>query len=143
MSSTRFKADLDTSHHGPLHPYKTARSVADSLDRHPQCDGEVSLRCQQELHKQRNLGVPTGTDPKDINLASVGAMQWVLLYFSCLYFTCCLLGLLSESHDGGSTFSETSVDFTRAHGITLRTIELLKSRYVGMQCAGVRELLRF
>jgi hypothetical protein len=26
-------------------------------DRHPQCDGELSLHCQQELHTQRFLGL--------------------------------------------------------------------------------------
>jgi hypothetical protein len=52
-------------------------------DRHPQWDGEVPLRCQQELHTQGFLGVPTGKIPEDSNLASVEAMQWVhLLYLS-------------------------------------------------------------
>jgi hypothetical protein len=30
----------------------------------------------------RDLGVPTGKNPDDSNLASVEAMQWVLLYLS-------------------------------------------------------------
>jgi hypothetical protein len=44
----------------------------------------MPLRCQQVLHmsKQEFLGVPTGKDPEDSNLASVEAMQWVLLYLS-------------------------------------------------------------
>jgi hypothetical protein len=51
-------------------------------DRHPQCNGEVPLRCQQELHTQGFPGVPTGKHPEDSNLMSVEAMQWVLLYLS-------------------------------------------------------------
>jgi hypothetical protein len=31
MSSMKFNARLDTSHHGPPHPYKDAGVVADSL----------------------------------------------------------------------------------------------------------------
>jgi hypothetical protein len=31
MSSMRFNARLDTSHHGPPHPFKGARVVADTL----------------------------------------------------------------------------------------------------------------
>jgi hypothetical protein len=51
-------------------------------DRHPQCDGEVSLRCQQELHTQGFPGVPTGKNPEDSSQVTVEAMQWVLLYMS-------------------------------------------------------------
>jgi hypothetical protein len=72
MSSMRFNARLDMSHHGPPHP----------SDRHPKCDGEVPLRCQQELDTQGCLGVPTGKNPGDSNVASVEAMQWALLYLS-------------------------------------------------------------
>jgi hypothetical protein len=54
MSATRLNAVFDTSHHGPQHPFKEAGVVANSLDRHPQCDSEVSLLCQQELHTQTN-----------------------------------------------------------------------------------------
>jgi hypothetical protein len=39
----------------------------------------VPLRCQQELHTQGFLGVPTGKNPEDSNPAIVEAMQWVLL----------------------------------------------------------------
>jgi hypothetical protein len=49
-------------------------------DRHPHCSGEVPLRCQQELHAQGTLGVPTGEKLEDSDLASVEVMQWVLLY---------------------------------------------------------------
>jgi hypothetical protein len=58
------------------------RGSCGQSDRHPQCDGEVPLRCQQELHTQGSLGVSTGKNPEDSNLASVEAMQWVLLYLS-------------------------------------------------------------
>jgi hypothetical protein len=56
------------------------RSSCGQSDRHPQCD--VSLRCQQELHTQGLLGVPTGKNPEDSNLAGVETMQWALLYLS-------------------------------------------------------------
>jgi hypothetical protein len=72
MSSVRFSARLDI-YHGPPHPFKDAGVVADSLS-HPQCDGEVPLRCPQELHTQEVLGVPTGKNPEDSNPASVEAM---------------------------------------------------------------------
>jgi hypothetical protein len=42
----------------------------------------VPLRCQQELLTQGFLGVSTGKNPEDSNLASVEAMQWALLYLS-------------------------------------------------------------
>jgi hypothetical protein len=58
------------------------------IDTHPQCDGEVPLRCQQELHAQGVLGVPTGKNPEDSNLAGVVAMQWVLLYVSIGHDRC-------------------------------------------------------
>jgi hypothetical protein len=51
-------------------------------DRHPQCDGEVPLCCQKELQTQGVLGVSMVKNPEDLNLVSVEAMQWVLLYFS-------------------------------------------------------------
>jgi hypothetical protein len=60
--------------------------IADSLDRHPHCDSEVSLRCEQELHTQWFFGVATGKNPEDSNLASLVAMQWgVLVYLSITY----------------------------------------------------------
>jgi hypothetical protein len=73
-----FNACLDMSHYGPLHLFKDASIVADSLDRHPQCS-EVPLHYQQELHAEGFLSIPTGRNPEDSNLASVEAMQWVLL----------------------------------------------------------------
>jgi hypothetical protein len=41
---------------------------------HPQCDSEVPIRCQQELHAQEFLAVPAGNNPEDSNLASVETM---------------------------------------------------------------------
>jgi hypothetical protein len=38
------------------------------------------VKCQQELHTQGCLGVPTGKYPEDSSLVNVEAMQWVLLY---------------------------------------------------------------
>jgi hypothetical protein len=52
----RFNVRLDTSHHEPPHPFKDAGVVADSL---------TAIRCQQELHTQGFLGVPTGKNPED------------------------------------------------------------------------------
>jgi hypothetical protein len=79
MSSIRFSARLDTSHHGPPHPLKDVGVVADSLTGIPnakvKCLFFVNRSC---IHK--GLCVPTGKNPEDSNLVSVGAMQWVLLY---------------------------------------------------------------
>jgi hypothetical protein len=54
------------------------------IDRHPQCDGEVLLCCQQELHMQVLLGVPTGKNPEDSNLVSVDAIQSFSTYPSVM-----------------------------------------------------------
>jgi hypothetical protein len=59
-----------------------ARAVAEILTDIHSDDGEVPLRCQQELHTQGFLRVPTSKNPEYSYLASVGAMQWVLLYLS-------------------------------------------------------------
>jgi hypothetical protein len=81
MSSTRFNARLDTSHHGPPHPFKDAGVVADSLtgihNAMVKCLFIVNRICIHGF-----LGVPTGKNPEDSNLASVEAMQWVLLCLS-------------------------------------------------------------
>jgi hypothetical protein len=39
----------------------------------------VTLDCQLEQHTQSYLGVHTGKNPEESNLASVEAMQWLLL----------------------------------------------------------------
>jgi hypothetical protein len=56
MPSMRFNARLDTSHHGPPHPFKDAGVVADSLTG----IHSAMVKCQQELHTQGYLGVPIG-----------------------------------------------------------------------------------
>jgi hypothetical protein len=71
----RFGACLNMFNNGMLHTLKNARVV--SLDRHPQCDGEVPLCYQKELHTQ---GI--SVSPQDSNLVSVEGMQLVLLYLS-------------------------------------------------------------
>jgi hypothetical protein len=40
----------------------------------------MPLRRQQDLHTIGILGVPTGKNPEDSNLAIVEDMQWVFLY---------------------------------------------------------------
>jgi hypothetical protein len=94
MFSVRFNARLDTSHHGPTAAsVQRCRGGCGWSDRHPQCDGEVPLRCQQELHTQGVLGVSTGKNPEGSNLESVEAMQWVLLYLSIGHY----IGNISHS----------------------------------------------
>jgi hypothetical protein len=56
--------------------------ICGESDRHPQCDDQVRLRCQEELHTHGILGVPTTKIPRDSNLAKVEAMQLILLYLS-------------------------------------------------------------
>jgi hypothetical protein len=79
MSSMRFNACLDTSHHGSPNPFRDAVVVADSLtsihNAMVNCLFVVTgaaytrdFRC----HHRKN--------PEDSNLASVEAMQWALLY---------------------------------------------------------------
>jgi hypothetical protein len=84
MSSMRFNASLDASHHGPPHPYKDAGVVADSLTG----IHNAPVKCQQELHTQGVLVVPTGKNPEDSNLASMEGMQWVLLCLSIGHDRC-------------------------------------------------------
>jgi hypothetical protein len=69
---------LDMSYRGPPCPFTDGGVVADSLTGIHSADGEVPLHCQQELHTLGFLDVLTGKNPKDSNLASVEAMQWVL-----------------------------------------------------------------
>jgi hypothetical protein len=79
LFSMRSSLLLDTSHHGPLHPFEDAGVVADSLTgiHHVKCLFFVNRSCIQRV-----LCVPTGKNPEDSNPASVEAMQWVLLYLS-------------------------------------------------------------
>jgi hypothetical protein len=71
MASMKFNACLDMSCHGLLHLSIDAGEFLDTVTRHPQCNGEVLLHCQQELCMQGFLGVPTDKNPEDSNLASV------------------------------------------------------------------------
>jgi hypothetical protein len=87
MFPIRFNARLDTSHHGLPHPFKGAGVVVDILTQ-PQCDREVRLLCQQELHSQGILGIATGKNPEALNLPSVEAMQWILLCLSVGHDRC-------------------------------------------------------
>jgi hypothetical protein len=72
-------ARVDTSHHGPPHPFKDAGVVADIL---------TGIHNATEAAYTRDLGVPTGKHPEDSNLASVEAMQWVLLHLSIGHDRC-------------------------------------------------------
>jgi hypothetical protein len=64
MTSVRFNARLDTSHHGRTHPLKNGGVFVDGLTGVHDGNGEVSLCGQQELHTQGFSGVPTGHNPK-------------------------------------------------------------------------------
>jgi hypothetical protein len=48
----------------------------------------MSLCREKELNTQGILNAPTGRNPEDLNQASVGATQWVLLYLSIRYDRC-------------------------------------------------------
>jgi hypothetical protein len=51
--------------------------VLNSLtDRHPQCDGKVTLCCKQELHSLGVSGVLKRKNQEDSNLATVQNMYW-------------------------------------------------------------------
>jgi hypothetical protein len=83
MSFMRFNARFDTSYHGPPHPFKDAGLVADSLtgihNAMMRCLFVVNRSC---IYVLRFLGVPICKNPEDSNLASLVAMQWVLLCLS-------------------------------------------------------------
>jgi hypothetical protein len=70
-----FSVRLDTSHHGPPHPYK------DSSQASTVRWWNVSSLSTGAAYR-RDLGVPTGRNPEDSSQASVEATQWVLLYLS-------------------------------------------------------------
>jgi hypothetical protein len=73
----RFNARLHTFHHGPPHPFKDARVVADTLiGIH-----NVTGKCLFIVNRSSIYS------PEDSNLVSMEAMQWILLH-------------LSISHDG-------------------------------------------
>jgi hypothetical protein len=82
----RFNARFDTSHHGPQHLLRDAGVVADS----PTGIHSAMLKCPFVVCRNcvGFLCVPTGKNPEDVNLASVEAMQWVLLYVSTCHGSC-------------------------------------------------------
>jgi hypothetical protein len=73
MSSMRFSARLDTSHHGPPHPYKDGGAVADSLTSiHTEmvkCLFVVNRSC---IHKGFRCSI--GKNPEDSSQVIVEAM---------------------------------------------------------------------
>jgi hypothetical protein len=77
-----FDARLYMYHHGQMRPLKDAEVVADMLtDIHNvmvKCLFVVKRRCIHE----RFLGVCTGKNPENSNLARVGIVQCVILYLS-------------------------------------------------------------
>jgi hypothetical protein len=76
MSSMRLNARLDTSHHGPPHPFKDVGVVADSLiGIH-----NALVKCLFVVNRSAN--------PEDSSQASMEAMQWVLLYVSIRHERC-------------------------------------------------------
>jgi hypothetical protein len=82
MSSMRFNARIDTSHHRPPHPFKDAGVVADSLTGiHSAMANCLFVVNRSYIHKGFYVS-STGINPEDSNLASVEVMQWVLLYLS-------------------------------------------------------------
>jgi hypothetical protein len=87
LCSIRFNARPSTSHHGQAHPIKNAEIVAGSLIG-IQNAMVKSFPYQEELHAEGLLGVPRGKNPGDSNLASVKAMQCVLLYISIGHDRC-------------------------------------------------------
>jgi hypothetical protein len=73
----RFSACLNTSHHGPSHPFKDAGVVADSPT-------GIHSAMVKSLFILNRSGIHKGfyVFPEDSNLARVETMQWVLLYLS-------------------------------------------------------------
>jgi hypothetical protein len=86
MSCIRFNAHLDMCHE-PQRPFTDAGLLTDNGKR-PQCDGELSLRRQQELHRQGFLDVAIGKNSEDSNLVSVEANQRALLCLSHCQYRC-------------------------------------------------------
>jgi hypothetical protein len=76
MSSMRFNARLDKSHHGQTHPFRVAGAVADSLTG---IHNAMCLYCQQELHTQGSLDDARSKYTVDWNQVTVEAIHthWV------------------------------------------------------------------
>jgi hypothetical protein len=79
MSTMRFNAGTETSHHGLLHLFRSAGVVVDSLtgihNAMVKCLFIVNRNC---IH-MGFLGVPIGKNPEDSNLLIMETIQWVLL----------------------------------------------------------------
>jgi hypothetical protein len=88
MPSTRFSTHLDTSHDGLPYPFKEAGVVADSLTGIHNATVKrlfvVNMGCTQKAF----FDAPTGKNPEDSKVASVEAMQWILLYLSIHHNRC-------------------------------------------------------
>jgi hypothetical protein len=80
----RFRGRLDTSHHGPQHQFRDIRGTYRQSDWHPQCNGEVPLRCQRELQTVQEV---SGSKSRGLRTGKVEAMQWAPLYLTVGY-TC-------------------------------------------------------
>jgi hypothetical protein len=89
MSCLSFNARLDTSHHGPPHPYKDAGAVADSLtgihSAMVKCLSVVNRSC---IDKGVQVFPQVKIQRIQICAWSVEAMQWVLLYLSVGHDRC-------------------------------------------------------
>jgi hypothetical protein len=74
----RFNAHLNTSVHGPPHPFRDARVFLDGLTD----IRNVMLQCLFAVNsrsiRKGFLVIPNGKNPKDSNVASVEAMRWAL-----------------------------------------------------------------
>jgi hypothetical protein len=68
----RFNAHLDMSHHGLPRPFRDSWEVGDSLTG----IHNATVRCYFAVSRSCML------NPEDSDLATVKAMQWVLLYLS-------------------------------------------------------------
>jgi hypothetical protein len=80
MSYMRFNARLDTSRHGPLHPFTDAGLAADSLTGIHNTMVSAYLLSTGAAHT-RGCRCLKGKKPEDSNLASLEAMQ----FFSYVY----------------------------------------------------------
>jgi hypothetical protein len=84
MSSS---ACLDMSSHGLQHLFRDVRVVVDSLTG----IHSVTVKYLFVVNRSRIHGficVLSGKNPEDSNLASVEAMQWILLYGSICHDRC-------------------------------------------------------
>jgi hypothetical protein len=87
MSSVRFNARLDASHHGPSHAFKENGVVVGSLtgihSAMVKCLFVVNRSCIKGLKVSQQV-----KNPVDLNLSSLEATLWVLLYLYTGHDTC-------------------------------------------------------